>query len=692
MLLQNTPCTVLKGVGPQIAARLTKLGIASIQDLLFHLPSRYQDRAHIIPLGRLRPGMQVAVEGNIELTEEVYKGRRTLLCRISDGTGFLTLRFFHFNKFQKQNLKRGARLRCFGEVRFGYAGYEMIHPEYVKIDAQHAVPVETHLTAIYPTTEGLHQLSLRKLVAQALDYLTEDSVLTELLPSELLAQFDFPNLKQALLFLHKPPADVSPHFLETGKHVYQQRLIFEELLAHRLSLQHLRTNAKKHKALSFDLNHDLTKKFLKNLPFQLTQAQQRVIQELQQDLALPHPMMRLVQGDVGSGKTVVAAYAAALAVENKCQVAIMAPTEILAEQHLNHFKYWLEPLGVTVVWLTGQLKSKQRRETLEKIASGEAQVIIGTHALFQEQVVFHELGLVVIDEQHRFGVHQRLALREKGAKQGRYPHQLIMTATPIPRTLAMSVYADLDNSVIDELPPGRKPVVTIVVGNDRRAEVIERIRQACQEGRQVYWVCTLIEDSEVLQCQAVENAAKELKALLPEFNVALVHGRMKSADKENLMSTFKQGNYQILVATTVIEVGVDVPNASLMVIENPERFGLAQLHQLRGRIGRGNIQSHCVLMYQKPLSEMAKQRLAIMRETNDGFVIAQKDLELRGPGEVLGAKQTGMVAMKIANLMRDQALFSQVKNAATLIMQEYPKIIQPLIHRWIDQSEKYGNA
>jgi len=682
--LNQISCRYLKGVGPKLYARLQKIGIQTAQDLLFHLPLHYQDRTRIIPLGRARPGMQITVEGVIELTEVVNRRRRQLLCRLHDGTGFLTLRFFNFNKMQQKNLERGARLRCFGEIRFGGSGFEMFHPEYCKIDPDNPLPVEKTLTSVYPTTEGLHQITFRKIIPQALSLLQQDVDLQELLPQEILQQYNFSCLSDALLYIHKPPIDAKIKSLEEKNHPYQKRLVFEELLAHHLSLRNLRKKVRDCRAIALHISENAKQKFLQQLPFKLTNAQIRVMQEIANDLEQTSPMLRLLQGDVGSGKTVVAAFAALSAVENNYQAAIMVPTELVAEQHVKNLQKWLE--GLNVVLLTGTSKGKARQEVLEKIKSGAAQIIIGTHALFQEGVEFKSLALVVIDEQHRFGVHQRLALRNKGGT----PHQLIMTATPIPRTLAMSAYVDLDHSIIDEMPPGRKPVITVAISNLRRVEVLERIRQACRARRQVYWICTLIEESENLQCQAAEKTFMELKKSLPKINIALVHGRMKSSDKEKIMHDFKCGKINLLVATTVVEVGVDVSNASLMVIENPERLGLAQLHQLRGRIGRGNEQSHCVLLYQDPLSQNARERIKIMRKTNDGFVIAQKDLELRGPGEVLGTKQSGILQMRIADLMRDRELFPQVKTAASLIMENHPKIVKPLISRWIAHPEDYG--
>ena len=698
-LTLTTNATYLKGVGPKLAERLQKINLLTIQDLLFHLPFRYEDRTRVIPLGAARPGMQIVVEGKIELTEMVYRGRTRFLIRLSDRTGFLTLRFFNVSKYQMQNLERGMLLRCFGEVRFGPNGYEMAHPEYQRIDPENPAILEKNFTPVYPTTEGLHQQTLRKIIRYALTVLP-DLDLPEILP-ETIVQELFPktfqtdntlSIKAALLLLHNPPVSLSLNYLLSGKHPCQQRLIFEELLAHYLSLRQLRERAKENNSFLLSSTGKLINPFLKQLPFDLTQAQKKVCREIKNDLMQSHPMLRLVQGDVGSGKTVVAAIAALIAVENNFQVAIMAPTELLAEQHFNNFNQWLSPLNIQLGWLSSQIKGKKREETLSKIKNGESQVVIGTHALFQEQVEFNHLALVIIDEQHRFGVHQRLSLKEKGEKAGVHPHQLIMTATPIPRTLAMSAYADLDHSIIDELPPGRTPVNTVVVSNERRQEIINRIREICQAGQQAYWVCTLIEESEVLQCQAAEKTAELLIEALPEIKIALVHGRMKSKEKEEIMQLFKTGKIDLLVATTVIEVGVDVPNASLMVIENPERLGLAQLHQLRGRVGRGAKASHCALLYQPPLSAIAKDRLTVMRESSDGFIIAQKDLEIRGPGEVLGTKQTGIVEMRIANIVRDQSLLPKVQQVGKLLFEQYPSCVKKLIDRWISNSQKYGQV
>ncbi|GAB6043270.1 ATP-dependent DNA helicase RecG [Endothiovibrio diazotrophicus] len=690
--LATLAVTTLKGVGPKLAERLgEKLAIRTVQDLLFHLPTRYQDRTRVLPMGSLRHGDQATVEGEVELCEVKFGRRRSLLVSVADGTGFLLLRFFHFGQAQKEGLRRGTRLRIYGEARVGPNTLEMVHPEYRKVAGDEPQAVEEHLTPIYPTTEKVHQLTLRGLTDQALDLLDGDG-LPDWLPESIRGTLGYPSLKDALRFVHRPPPDAPLGQLAEGEHPAQQRLAFEELLAHHLSLRRLRAEALGHPAPSLKGKGKLTKAFLKQLPFKLTGAQQRVSDEIAADLRHPHPMLRLVQGDVGSGKTVVAALACLQAVEAGHQAAVMAPTELLAEQHFRNFGGWLEGLGLEVAWLSGKLRAKARRDALERIALGTAAVVVGTHALFQEEVRFHDLGLVVVDEQHRFGVHQRLALREKGAANGRYPHQLIMTATPIPRTLAMTAYADLDSSAIDELPPGRSPVITVALPDARREEVMERIRNACAAGRQAYWVCPLIEESEMLEAQAAEETAKLLAETLPELSVGLVHGRMKAADKEAAMNAFKSGETQLLVATTVIEVGVDVPNASLMIIENAERLGLAQLHQLRGRVGRGSVESACVLMYKPPLGDLARSRLAALRETNDGFEIARRDLELRGPGEVLGTRQTGMVQFHIADLMRDKELLPAVERAAEQLLKEHPERVEPIVRRWLGDSVRYGGV
>lgn len=690
--LSHMPCEALKGVGKRIAERLAHLEIYHVQDLLFHLPLRYQDRTRIYPIRTLRPGDHTVIEGEIATISLPKGGRTRLLCRLNDASGHVHLRFFYINSIQLKTMRPGVRLRCFGEVRLGNAGLEMIHPEYRVITEGAIIPVEATLTPIYPTTEGLSQLLWRKLTDQALQLLIKGGMLQDILPPPILQKLTFPTLAEALLFVHRPPVDAALELLLEGKHVSQKRLVFEELLAHRLSLLHLKNVFQIQQAYPLEKKETLAKQFCASLPFQLTGAQQKVVQEICEDINKPHPMLRLVQGDVGSGKTVVAALAILQAVENHYQAAVLAPTELLAEQHYRNFYHWFEPLGIHVVMLSGQMKSAAKREALNAMATGQAQVVIGTHAIFQKEVIFANLALIVVDEQHRFGVQQRAHLREKGMNENHSPHQLIMTATPIPRTLAMSVYADLDYSVIDELPPGRTPVMTSVVSNARRDEILLRIRDACMQGKQAYWVCTLIEESEMLQCQAAENTLEILRNALPEIKVALLHGRMKAVEKEQIMSLFTNREIQLLVATTVIEVGVDVPNASLMIIENAERLGLAQLHQLRGRVGRGSVDSYCLLLYQGPLSHFAKERLAAMRETTDGFKIAQKDLELRGPGEVLGTKQTGDISLRIANLLRDSDLLPTVQQAATILQQEYPDIINPLIKRWLGNNERFGHV
>ena len=586
--LDRLAVTSLKGVGATLAAKLAKIGIFSLQDLLFHLPLRYMDRTRVTPIGALQPNLNAVIEGEVRACDVVMGRRRSLVCRLQDGTGTVSLRFYHFSNAQKQRLTAGTRLRVFGETRRGAAGLEIYHPEYDLLDEATPLPLQQHLTPVYPATEGLTQPRLRSLAAQALTWLNTHA-LKELLPDALRRQLGQIPLADALRFLHQPPQDVDIRQLQEGEHPYQQRLAFEELLAHHLSLLLLRRQAQADGAQALHPSPELQKVFRRNLGFQLTVAQERVIEEIAADMTKSLPMLRLVQGDVGSGKTVVAALAALIAVASGKQAAIMAPTEILAEQHRLNFGRWLEPLDIQLGWLTGRLKVSERREQLEAIREGKARVIVGTHALFQEGVDFMDLGLIIIDEQHRFGVHQRLSLREKGAFGRLRPHQLIMTATPIPRTLAMSAYADLDCSVIDELPPGRTPVSTVVISDQRREEVIERVRLACEQGRQAYWVCTLIEESETLAAQAAQVTAESLAKSLPHLRIALIHGRLKPTEKEQVMTTFKAGELDLLVATTVIEVGVDVPNASLMIIENPERLGLAQLHQLRGRVGRGDV-------------------------------------------------------------------------------------------------------
>ena len=689
----DAPVTSLKGVGEALAQKLARLRLESVADLLFHLPLRYQDRTRITPIGTLRAGHEAVVEGEVVAAEVVRGRRRSLLVRLRDGSGLLSLRFFHFSPAQQQQFQPGGWLRCFGEARAGATGLELYHPEYRLLKAD-APPVEDHLTPIYPTTEGLHQSRLRALIEQALGLLNaHPEALPDWITEDLRSRFRLTELHRCLHLLHQPTPEVDPAQLASGRHPASRRLALEELLAHRLSLQEVRLRIQEDGAPALPSGRSLQARFLTQLPFSLTAAQRRVLDEIGADLAREVPMLRLVQGDVGSGKTVVAAMAALSAIAGDCQAAMMAPTEILAEQHYRAFRAWFEPLGIEVAWLSGKLKGKARLDTKAAIQDGRARMVVGTHALFQGDVHFQRLGLAIVDEQHRFGVHQRLALREKGEAGGLTPHQLVMTATPIPRTLAMSAYADLDVSIIDELPPGRTPVRTVAMPDERRPEVVERIRHACAEGRQAYWVCTLIEESEVLECQAAEATRDELTEALPGLAIGLVHGRMKAAEKAAVMDAFKAGELDLLVATTVIEVGVDVPNASLMIIENPERLGLSQLHQLRGRVGRGSTASFCVLLYHPPLSAHSRERLAVMRETNDGFRIAEKDLELRGPGEVLGTRQTGLAQMKIADLERDADLLERVAPLAEALLATHPEASRPLIRRWLGEAAgRYGQV
>lgn len=689
-MLANLAIAHLKGVGAKTAEQLSRLGIESVQDVLFHLPLRYEDRTRVCPIADAWPATTVSVQGEVISSDITFGKRRSWVVVMRDGSGSMTLRFFHFSAAQKNSVVPGVQIRCFGEVKRGMRGVEMLHPEYRIIKTDNEPLLQETLTPVYPTTEGLKQASWRQLTSQALVELQRCD------PEEWLAPVLAPqawSLSQALQYLHRPPADASLQWLESGQHPAQQRLIFEELVAQQLSMLQLRSQSQAQQARRYLRDQQLTPKLLAMLPFKPTHAQQRVLAEIDADLAKTEPMLRLVQGDVGSGKTLVAVLSALPVIAAGDQVALMAPTELLAEQHAATFRRWLEPLGIQIAWLGGKTKGKSRDAQLQSISDGSAQMVIGTHALFQQQVQFAKLALVIIDEQHRFGVHQRLELREKGKHQGFYPHQLVMTATPIPRTLAMSAYADLDTSTIDELPPGRTPITTVVLPDSRRADVVARVRQVVMsEQRQAYWVCTLIDESEVLQCQAAEITAAELAAALPELKIGLVHGRLKSSEKQSIMQQFSQGELHVLVATTVIEVGVDVPNASLMIIENPERLGLAQLHQLRGRVGRGSTASHCVLMYHAPLSPTAQARLSVLRESNDGFVIAQRDLEIRGPGELLGTKQTGLANFRIADLTRDAALLPAAQQAAQRLWQLDKAASEALIRRWLGYRDIYAQA
>ena len=686
--LHSIPLTSLKGVGAVLEAKLHQLGVYSVQDLLFHLPLRYEDRTRILPIRGLRVGQQAQLQGEVVSCSVQFGKRRSLTCTITDKTGFVSLRFFHFSAAQKDALATGKSVRCFGEVRHGRSGFELYHPEYKILDNPSVEKTADTLTPIYPTTEGLQQLRLRAIIGQASALLTSHEV-EELLPEPIRQRFALPSINEVLKTVHQPPIHASSDWLLQDANPAQKRLAFEELLAHRLGMRKNRIDASQVAAPALVLNQELITAYLKQLPFTLTNGQLSASAEINEDLQAGEPMLRLLQGDVGSGKTVVAALTAIHAIGNGYQVALMAPTEILAEQHFRNFQDWFSPLGINVGWLSGKTKGALRREQLQDTLSGKTQLLVGTHALFQIGVEYNKLGLIIIDEQHRFGVHQRLALREKSLKDNLTPHQLVMTATPIPRTLAMSAYADLDCSVISELPPGRIPISTALIGSERREEVVARIEAACSKGNQAYWVCTLIEESEELQCQAAEVTWQQLTEALPHLRVGLIHGRMKPAEKVEIMAAFKAGELQLLVATTVIEVGVDVPNANLMVIENPERLGLSQLHQLRGRVGRGQAASFCIMLYQSPLSATGKKRLLVMRESTDGFYIAEKDLELRGPGQVLGTQQTGMMTFKIADIVRDADLLDNVQDASETILHQYPEAIDRLIQRWLKGSESY---
>ena len=696
----DAPVSSLPGVGPALAEKLAARGLLTVQDLWLHLPLRYEDRTQLTVVRDLVPGQSAQIEGRVEAVERGFRYRPLLrVTVVDDSRAAVTLRFFHFNSAQAAQFIPGRRVRCFGEARPGGHGLEMVHPSYRFIAENDPGALRDSLDPVYPVIEGLGAQTIGKLVGEALKRLPPADEL-ELLPAALLASLHFPPLRDALLTAHRPPPDTDVALFSSGRHPALQRLAFEELLAHHLSLRRQRIALRAHGASPIKGRGALALELRRRLPYALTTAQQRVYDEVVADMRQAVPMLRLVQGDVGSGKTVVAALAALRAVEQGKQVALMAPTELLAEQHLNNFRAWLEPLGVQVAWLAGKVTGKARAAVLAQIASGAGQLVVGTHALMQEGVEFRDLALAIVDEQHRFGVHQRLSLRDKGLNGQRVPHQLVMTATPIPRTLAMSAYADLDVSVIDEMPPGRTPVTTVALPGTRRDEVVERIRVACAEGRQVYWVCTLIDESEDkpeqglvrIDAQAAQSTYEALTLALPRLRVGLLHGRMKSADKQAVMERFKSGELQLLVATTVIEVGVDVPNASLMVIENAERLGLAQLHQLRGRVGRGAQASSCVLMYKPPLSQMARQRLEVMRQTTDGFVIAEKDLELRGPGELLGTRQTGLAGFRVADLARDAHLLPAVHRAADGLLASTPELAERIVQRWVGSAARFAGA
>ena len=745
----DMPVTALAGVGPKVAEQLSQLGIERIFDLLLHLPRDYEDRSRLVSIADVAHGQAALITGRVVHVDTKRSGMTVV---VDDDTGTISLRFFKVYRGLAQTMSIGTQLQLFGEVKVSRYGKQIHHPEYQVISSNEAI-VNTGLQPIYPSVKGLHQNKLRTLIKLALQTVrTQGLPMTLFTPADFavvadlplapfepaklaMADDDFPDdifstlarrvpdnsisnignttavndtanqnvynltIFEALVLLHTPPTytDAGRQYqlltqLSARTHAACQRLIIEELTAHQLSLLYRRQQLHQHKAPKCTMNSPLADKLFAALPFDLTGAQQRVMKDITADMATSIPMLRLVQGDVGAGKTLVAAGAAGYALDSGWQVAVMAPTEILAEQHLVNFKNWFEPLGVGVGWLAGKQTTKQRREALAAVAENTVQIVVGTHALFQEQVQFAKLGLVIIDEQHRFGVEQRMALTNKGVANST-PHQLIMTATPIPRTLAMSVYGDMDTSIIDELPPGRTPITTVTIDRNRRDEVIERIAVNCEAGRQAYWVCSLVEESSVLDAQAAEATYEDLNERL-DIRIGLVHGKMKSADKQAIMQEFKAGNLDLLIATTVIEVGVDVPNASLMVIENAERLGLSQLHQLRGRVGRGSTKSFCVLLYQKPLSETGTERLNVLRDSTDGFVIAQKDLELRGPGELLGKRQTGNVGYYLADLIRDEQLFAIAQRLAKHLISDPTRKadVSQLIHRWMPEASRYTNA
>ena len=671
--------TSLKGIGPAIAEKLTKLDVHSQSDLMFLMPIRYEDRTSITPIGALSHDQQVLIQGRVLLTNIVYRGRRTLLSQLSDDTGMVTLRFFSFSNQQAKNLARNTLVRCFGRVRKTATGVEIIHPEYQIINPDNIPPLDPTLTPIYPSTKGLSQGKLRSIIKLALD--SQLNSVEELLPKEIADLLEVMPLGEALRAVHNLPKE------EQNFPPAKLRLVTEELIANQLALKRIKKTTQSNKAIALK-NIVEKNNLIKQLPFTLTNSQERVVREIEEDLVLPRPMMRLLQGDVGSGKTIVAALAIAIAAGSSAQAAFMAPTELLAEQHYNNLKVWFDPLGIEVVLLKSKLPAKEKKQILSSIENGTSSIVIGTHALFQGAVNYNNLALVIVDEQHRFGVDQRLSLMNKSII-GSIPHQLIMTATPIPRTLAMTAYGDLDSSIINELPKGRGTIETVVVSEEKREGVVSRVMDEIKKKRQIYWVCPLIEESEELNFEAVETTHKNLKSKLRNCSIGLVHGKLDSLKKTKAMLDFKEGKQDVLVATTVIEVGVDVANASIMVIENSERLGLSQLHQLRGRVGRGAHKSICILIYKKPLSSMAKMRLSAIRESNDGFYISEKDLELRGPGELLGTKQKGIIGLKIADISRDAYLLPKINKLCADFEEKYPKQAEKLIRRWVGNQIEY---
>ncbi|KEY91286.1 ATP-dependent DNA helicase recG [Candidatus Photodesmus blepharus] len=694
MLLQlsEIPLTTLSGIGKKTAQKFAKIRINSVQDLLFHLPFRYEDHTHIYPINELYVGLYATLQGRVIDINTTSRKRKMLIVQISDGNSAIMLRFLNFTTTLKKNFSKGKLVRAYGKIQRSCVGLEILHPDYEFLTSKQRLnDIKKNLTPIYPTTSGLKQITLRNSTSQAL-LLLKKSEIQELLPSGMYAQQM--TINQALHIIHRPPSNLNLDLFNKHKHPAQIRLIIEELLAQNLSTLLIRKKKQKELANPLPKTSTLKQKLLKLLPFELTNAQKRVVKEIETDLVKTKPMMRLVQGDVGSGKTLVAALSAIRAIEHNYQVALMAPTELLAEQHMLNFSGWFKKIGLQVSLLVGRLKDKEKKKQLARIATGEIHMIIGTHALFQKHVKFHNLALVVIDEQHRFGVHQRLNFCNKGLKQQIYPHQLTMTATPIPRTLAMTTYADLETSTINELPPGRTEIQTVVISDKKRDDIIERVHNAClNEGKQAYWVCPLIENkSEISEIQSVTNISEKLKRKLPNLKIGLIYGRMQASEKQRIMRKFQENELNLLVATTVIEVGVDIPNASLMIIENSERLGLTQLHQLRGRIGRGSVKSYCILLYHSPLYKIAQKRLSIIRQNNDGFIIAQKDLEIRGPGEFLGTKQTGLVDFKIVNLIRDQDLIPEVQRIARYMYKNRPQNITAIIDRWIGNRNIYSKV
>ena len=686
MNMEKDDLKLLKGVGPSVETKLNNLDIFKQTDLLFHLPSRYEDRTAIRKIGTLESNKEAQIEGEILLSSMVFRGRRMLMVQISDGTGIMTLRFFTFNKYQKDALKKGLKIRCFGKTRKTAVGIEMIHPSYEILDSNKENALPKTLTPVYPTTQGLSQGKLRLLISQVLESKVDG--LEDLLPPIIASGLGLGSLGDAIKDTHRPKKDeLDIDKLSPAK----KRLVTEELIANQIGMRQIKRASKKQSSKSLELTN-LKDQIISRLPFELTESQKNVVQQISADLALDQPMMRLLQGDVGSGKTVVAGMAISIAIDSGFQSVLMAPTELLAEQHKQSLDQWFEPLGIQTGLLKSKLKAPDKRLLMESIANGNCQIIIGTHALFQESIKYNNLALVVVDEQHRFGVEQRYSLIKKATHNGIVPHQLIMTATPIPRTLAMTAYGDLDNSIISELPSGRGEITTLCLSEDKRVDVVKKALREIEKGRQVYWVCPLIEESEEHNRESAEATFKTLSKELRGHRIGLVHGKLSVDKKNKAMSDFKKHELDLLVATTVIEVGVDVPNASMMIIENTERLGLSQLHQLRGRVGRGEHESFCVMLYKNPLGETAKQRLEVIRSSTDGFYISEKDLELRGPGEILGIRQKGVVGLKIADISRDAYLIPKINKVCDQFENNYPEQSKKLVRRWIGNQINYRNV